>query len=242
MSTPAAAAGREAHLDGPTAATSEPQLRFALAMNGGVSLAVWIGGVCDELLRLCVAGRKVTEEGSLYATAPTGEQSAGWGVYETVCWAAGLRPRVDVLAGASAGGLNGVILALGLIYDKEDLRELRDLWLEAGSFSDLLRDPLEPAPQSLMRGDEHFLVKIEEAIRRLTTGDPRPAEQVPIDLTLTATSLGGRTKSHPNDFGDAIVEKEHAVNLKFRHTAGGRISRHRYRSAARPTPRPLIEW
>jgi hypothetical protein len=32
------------------------EVRFALALNGGVSLAVWIGGLSDELRRLTNAG------------------------------------------------------------------------------------------------------------------------------------------------------------------------------------------
>jgi hypothetical protein len=31
------------------------ELRLALGMRGGVSLAVWIGGACDEINRLCRA-------------------------------------------------------------------------------------------------------------------------------------------------------------------------------------------
>ena len=85
----------------PTPAPVDREIRFALAMNGGVSLAVWIGGVSDEVLRLCVAG--VASDGfGLDAAAP----DPSWSVYQQLCWAAGARVRVDVMSGASAGGMN----------------------------------------------------------------------------------------------------------------------------------------
>ncbi len=198
----------------PLVQSDDAQIRFALAMNGGVSLAVWIGGVCDEVLRLCNAGASLAARRS----AGTDPQPApGWSVYELACWAAELRPRVDVLSGASAGGMNGVFLSLALLHGHADLHELRDLWLDAGSFSDLLREPLDADAPSLMRGDEYFLPKLQDAIRALATGPVRGADAVPIDLTLTVTSMDGRERSIDNDFGEPIHERHHAMTLRFRH-------------------------
>jgi hypothetical protein len=61
------------------------EVRLALVMNGGVSLAVWMGGVTQEINRL-VRGESVYGEIQSLLL-----QSA----------------RVDVISGASAGGLNG---------------------------------------------------------------------------------------------------------------------------------------
>lgn len=203
----------------PTADEPAPdELRFALAMNGGVSLAVWIGGVCDEVLQLCVAGRRMAGDGRLFVDTP----DATWSVYEQLCWAARQQPRVDVLTGASAGGMNGVFLALALIYGKEDLHDLRELWIDAGGFGNLLRNPLDTQAPSLLRGDEYFLVKLQEAIRQIADGDPAPAHDVPIDLVLTATSMTGEVKRFSNDLGDDIVEREHRATLRFRHRTGER--------------------
>ena len=48
----------------PVSVSQFTQLRLAIVLNGGVSLAVWIGGVCDELLRLVVAGRALRASAS----------------------------------------------------------------------------------------------------------------------------------------------------------------------------------
>ncbi|MBA3288258.1 MAG: patatin-like protein [Acidimicrobiia bacterium] len=198
-------------------ANAPRELRFALAMNGGVSLAVWIGGVCDELLRLCVAGEAMAADGRL-----DGPADKGWSVYEQLCWAARAQPKVDVLTGASAGGMNGVFLALALVYGAPDLTGLRALWIDAGDFGELLRNPLDPHAPSLLRGDEYFLVKLQEAIGHLATGPPRRAAVAPIDLTLTATAMTGVDTVHSNTYGDPIHEREHAMRLRFVHRVGDR--------------------
>ncbi len=184
-----------------------PEIRFALAMNGGVSLAVWIGGVCDELLRLCTA------DVDLDAPAP----SAAWSPYQLVTWAARLQPRVDVMAGASAGGLNGVFLALALVYGHSDLSDLRELWITSGSFKQLLRDPLDQAPPSLLRGDDYFLPELEQAVDRLINRTPQSPYQVPIDLMLTVTSMSGIPMTYANTFGGTVTERKHDLLLRFRH-------------------------
>jgi predicted acylesterase/phospholipase RssA len=179
-------------------------------MRGGVSLAVWIGGVCNELLRLVREGEDLTQE-DLERDAP----DPAWPAYRMLCWAAGVRPRVDVMAGASAGGMNGVFLALGLLYGHEDLALLRSLWIESGSFQNLLRDPLDSRPPSLLQGDEYFLPQLEDAIRVLCSG-PRDCSDLPIDLQLTVTSMQGEPVDRYDDRGTRLQELKHDHVLRFR--------------------------
>ena len=96
------------------------ELRFAVVMNGGVSLAVWMGGVTHELNRLRT---RIGPYGKLLDHL---EQS----------------PVVDVIAGTSAGGLNGVFLATAIAHECP-LDPLRKMWLEMGSFKELFRSPFE---------------------------------------------------------------------------------------------------
>ena len=207
-----------AHDEETTPRDPDPEIRFALAMNGGVSLAVWIGGVCDELLRLVRAGETV----DLDLEDPADD----WDVYQLVVWAADLKPGVDVMAGASAGGLNAIFLALGLLYGHANLTALRDLWIGSASFDELLRDPLDAAPPSLLRGDDYFLTELESALMRLMPHDRQPAsDALPIDAMLTVTSMEGRTSTFPNDFGDPILERKHDMLVRLRHPgADGRRS------------------
>ena len=58
------------------------ELRIALVMNGGVSLAVWMGGVSNEIFRL------VTQQHPVYRALSDMTHT---------------RARVDVISGTSAG-------------------------------------------------------------------------------------------------------------------------------------------
>jgi len=114
------------------------EIRFGVVMNGGVSLAVWMGGVALELDRLVKAG-------------------GGSGPYADLLRLTGCTARVDVVSGTSAGGVNGAALALAQVNRFADLASLRDVWVEQGRIEALLRQPFRGAPSSLLKGDDHFL-------------------------------------------------------------------------------------
>src|SRR5689334_11833782 len=101
-----------------TSATATPaqapveEIRLAVVLNGGVSLAVWMGGVVQELNRL------------------TWSESEPGGAYATVLDAVESTARADVIAGTSAGGINGAALALGQVNRTAQLTRLRGLWVE----------------------------------------------------------------------------------------------------------------
>ena len=88
------------------------EIRLAVVLNGGVSLAVWMGGVVQELNRLTWAS----------AVDP----------YATLLGAVDSAARADVIAGTSAGGINGAALALGQVNSAANLSQLRGLWVEQG--------------------------------------------------------------------------------------------------------------
>lgn len=78
----------------------EQEIRFALVMNGGVSLAVWIAGVSHEIDLI----RRASTAGTPGARQHDSEVYALW--QDLMQPASGLRRQlvVDVLAGTSAGG------------------------------------------------------------------------------------------------------------------------------------------
>lgn len=169
------------------------ELRLALALNGGISLAVWMGSVVDELLRF------------VRRAGPYGKALAG------------VTPRIDVMAGASAGGLNGVFLALGLVYQHGNLELLRDLWVDTGSFEKLFRSPYDKRPVSLLKGDEYFLVELQKALMTLVErGTAAENNTVPIDLRLAVTSLTGEPRAFADDYGGVMADRHHDVELHFR--------------------------
>ncbi|MFD4675870.1 patatin-like protein [Lentzea sp. NPDC058450] len=171
------------------------EVRFAVVLNGGVSLAVWMGGVVLELDRL-------TRPGS---------------VYQPLLDLVGCTARADVIAGTSAGGINGAALALSQVNKKADLSRLRDLWAEQGRMEQLLRTPFRGQPASLLKGDEFFLPRLQEALARLTTDfEPTEADERPIDLRITTTLLGGVPTITYDDLGQPLTQSVHQGSFSFR--------------------------
>src|SRR5437763_3394714 len=90
------------------------ELRLALVCYGGVSLAVYMHGVTKELHKLVQASRRFDRDGDLDGKNPFGEDDSAAAYYEALREIAGTGRRlsvsIDVIAGTSAGGINGVVL------------------------------------------------------------------------------------------------------------------------------------
>jgi hypothetical protein len=134
--------GQRKQTQPPPARSSDPVLqdiRLAVVLNGGVSLAIWISGVTHELNGLVQASRR---RGTAMPTKDP---------YADLLGVLKANARIDVIAGTSAGGINGGFLSLGLVRGC-DLSGLRTLWQEQGDLGTLLRSPREENPPSLLRG------------------------------------------------------------------------------------------
>jgi patatin-related protein len=128
----------------------EKELRIALVCFGGVSLAVYMHGVSKEVLKLVRASR------ALHAIADRNARSRS-GFFDAYDWTDSeydtepiyfellreigrtieLRVIVDIIAGASAGGINGTMLARGISHDLR-MGKLRELWLDNADVAELL--------------------------------------------------------------------------------------------------------
>jgi len=150
------------------------EIRMAVVLNGGVSLAVWMGGVVQELNRLTWADPSATQVRCGYASALNAVRSTA---------------RADVIAGTSAGGINGAALALGQVNAVAQPARLRDLWVEQGDIDALLRRPFRGQPTSLLQGDEFFLQQLEIAMAALSSTFTPTGR--PVDLTLATTLIDG---------------------------------------------------
>lgn len=194
--------------DDPTEPPTRPELRLAVAMNGGVSLAVWISGVCNEFVRVI----RETEHVDLGTPIEPDDSP-----YVVAAKCSGLLPRVDVLAGASAGGLNAVFLALGLLHGHRDLRSVRDLWIDLADFDRLFRSPFDDATRSLMKGEEFFLPEIEQLILDLMTVGPADDQSSDLEVLLTVTSLAPLTTKLATDNDTTVNDPRHDAIVRFRH-------------------------
>ena len=173
------------------------ELRIAVVMTGGVSLAIWMGGVAmeiDQLVRARTAGKRTVEQD----------------VYAELLDLAGYTPRVDVVSGTSAGGVNGALLAAAVARGKS-LTGLRDLWVDVASFDALLRSPYPKDAPSLMQGDEYFTKHLKAAFSDLLGDHAVTAGGAthPVELLVTTTLLNGEDSRLVDDFGTVIPDVRH---------------------------------
>ncbi len=176
-------------------------IRFGVILNGGVSLAVWMGGGVLELDRLTKAAAGAADADPVYAALLT------------LC---GCTARADVIAGTSAGGINGAALALSQVNRSAKLAMLRDIWSDQGRIESLLRQPFRGSPSSLLRGDEFFLPALNDALGRLASpADVRPAEEAPVDLTITTTVLRGNQTVAVDSMGQRLPQALHAGRFRW---------------------------
>ncbi|HZO62126.1 MAG TPA: patatin-like protein, partial [Gaiellaceae bacterium] len=193
-------------------AETTEEVRLAMGWNGGVSLAVWMGGVAVELDQ---ARRTVPRGGR---DAAPGSTAA---LYQALADAFDRRLVIDILAGASAGGLNGALLA-GVITHRRalDVDALRGRWLEIGDFGRLLAPADEKQPTSVMQG-ARFLDELETTFVALlgTRDPPRPdvADQpLPVLLDVQVTDVVGRERRFVDEWGLTFRALEHRAPVQFR--------------------------
>jgi patatin-related protein len=127
-------------------ASSTPQsgdvreLRLAVVLYGGSSLAIYMHGTTKELQRL-VKASALADRG---VPATTASERVYVELLAEVVRRDPARVRtrvvVDVVAGTSAGGINGVYLSKAIAHNRSQ-DSLRDLWLERGDIKVLLRGP-----------------------------------------------------------------------------------------------------
>jgi patatin-related protein len=224
------------------------ELRLAVVCYGGVSLAIYMHGQTKEINRLVRASRLLDL---------AGPEARGWGsegVYvELLRELAAAHPErvrtrvvVDTVAGTSAGGINGVYLAKAVAHNRSQ-DALRNLWLERGDMSILVRGPKRlpwwlraAAPlvrvrtQAPLHGDLMSLW-IYEALEDMdaqarAAGEPETLmpEQQLLQLFVTMTDFNGYAREvvlmdpepDPENPPQPIPDRRHRHVLEFRHDGG----------------------
>ncbi|MEV4731390.1 patatin-like protein [Saccharopolyspora sp. NPDC049426] len=180
------------------------ELRLALAMRGGASMAVWIGGAVAEINEL-----RESLDG-------TGDSEHPWAALARL---AGYRSvSVDVLAGASAGGLNAALMSATLVYGMP-FERMRRTWIRLADLEAMAR-PVpkfwQRGPASLLEGDDYFRAELARVIR----DNAPPAEQQPgrrADMLLTATLLDPLVEPHHDARIGPMPLERRAARLTFHH-------------------------
>lgn len=201
-------AGLLAHVDSDNARFPLEEIRFGVILNGGASLAVWMGGTVVELDRLTKAGHRAT---------PVTEQRGAAKVYAALLALAGSTARADVITGTSAGGINGAALALAQVNPDAPLGMLRDIWVDQGRIESLMRQPFRGAPTSLLQGDEFFLPQLNNALSMLAKPSDtwREPALAPIDLSITTTVLNGNQRLTVDSMGQWLPQTIHGARFHW---------------------------
>ena len=207
------------------------EVRFAVVMYGGVSLAIYINGVSQELLHLVKStsdrspNAEVTGSEKVYRELSRmladDDSSNGDSTGET--GAAPVRFIVDIVSGTSAGGINGVFLAKALA-NEQTIKSLEGLWIQQGEIQLLINDgkslesPLELSdpPNSLLNSQRMYL-ELLKALDGMDDKNPaaeRSALVDELDLFVTSTDIRGVTL--PIRLADRVVcERRHRNVLHF---------------------------
>jgi patatin-related protein len=128
----------------------EKELRIALVCFGGVSLAIYMHGISKEILKLvrasaklhAIADRSWRGKATFFDFAEADDpehdtEEVYFELLREIGRDVELRVVVDIIAGASAGGINGAMLARALSHDLP-MDGLRKLWLDNADVTVLL--------------------------------------------------------------------------------------------------------
>lgn len=151
-------------------------------------------------------------------------------VYNALCTAFGRQLVLDILTGASAGGVNGALLGAAMSARRRLHPEfVRRKWLELGDLSRLLQETTEEAPRSLMQGDLFHEDLLEAFGAVLGTGgeeSDRKAGVLPTvqsgleplvaKLDVTMTDVIGTEQVFRDEWDGDLVANEHRARFKFR--------------------------
>lgn len=217
------------------------EIRFATVFFGGVSLAIYMNGVAQELFRMVRstadldvekldAVEKIYRELGqiLYLGREVGKEAPAPQENDPV------RTRfvVDILSGTSAGGINAVALAKALALRLPSISALTKTWLEDADLDTLLNDkssdlrtyPNPSGRTASLLNSERMYATIHKTLADMNAGVPSADGHAgfadEIDLFVTATDLNGLWT--PLRLADKTInERMHKTAFRFRYSDFG---------------------
>jgi patatin-related protein len=200
------------------------EVRLAATMTGGVSLAIWMAGVAREINLLTQASQWRRVGGDLPADStlkPHAEQSLK--LYRKLIDLLDIVVDVDILSGTSAGGINAALLASSRVTGS-DLGGLRNIWLDIGALTELIRNPTDKVVPSLLYGDRRMFSELNKQIPDLKPG-PFPPTKYPeqlgrpsTTLYVTTTLINGETSQFTDSFGTRVQDVDRRGVFTFTET------------------------
>ncbi|MFC4775168.1 patatin-like protein [Paenibacillus sp. GCM10023252] len=190
------------------------EIRIALVLYGGVSLAVYMNGVSEELLHVTRARRG--------AKSDSNQNS-----YTDLLRRMNSEIVIDIIAGNSAGGINGVLLSKALATGT-DLNGVKKLWRDTADLKHLLNHE-GGASDTLLNGS--FMLRelkgcfdelSKQASQSPNLAEERKSQVHTLDLFVSASDIRGRRWAISDSKGQEIEGLTHGVmfHRKYRRAAG----------------------
>ena len=141
----------------------EKELRLALICYGGVSLAIYMHGITREIWHLLRASRSYHDG----VSPGSGSEGVYTDLMADIAQSSSIKLRVlaDIIAGSSAGGINGIFLSQAIVTG-QSLEPLTDMWLKNADVEVLL----DPDARPLSRFTKFWAAPIAWAILRRRGG------------------------------------------------------------------------
>lgn len=179
------------------------EFRLGIVLYGGVSLAVYMNGVCQEFYN-AIRGR---------------------GIYKLIKALTDSDIVVDIVSGTSAGGVNGVLLSYAIansnLEEATNFKKFAELWREQGDIQKLLRKSSPNGEKfSFLDGEGFYQEQFKKAFQEPTfpsIGDWY-SDFGELDLFITATDFKGKINQTFDNVGKVIDIKDHKAffHLKYR--------------------------
>ncbi len=169
------------------------EMRIGLAMSGGIALVLYQSGAAHEILRFVRSWDKSAE-----ADSPS---------YKTLLEHAKIRPVLDIITGASAGGINCVLLGHCLAFNKP-FSVFRNAWVET---ADVQKLRYSSDPKSLLNR-EPLIEKIRSEMKR---GTANPPADLDLYTALCRTEVHGQEMHTADALGHMISVDTRANFIDF---------------------------
>ncbi|ACK72335.1 Patatin [Gloeothece citriformis PCC 7424] len=185
------------------------EIRLGLVVYGGVSLAIYMNGVCREFYN-AIRGR---------------------GIYKLIKALTDSDIVVDIVSGTSAGGINGILLSYAIANsDQQNLADFKNfgqIWRDNGDIDQLLREPSPNKPKnnidSVLDGEGYYQDQLKNALdKSVTQINPNPDDEwysdfKELDLFVTGTDVLGKVSKTFDQTGKEIEIKDHRTVFHLRY-------------------------
>ena len=182
------------------------EFRLGLVVYGGVSLAVYMNGVCREFYN-AVRGR---------------------GVYKLIKALTDSDIVVDIISGTSAGGINGVLLSYALTNSSKDItfdfKDFSGVWRDSGDIGELLRKVNSADDvNSILDGEGYYQEQLSAAFQSVWKKQSKAPDDDwfsdfnELDLFVTGTDVLGKVSCQFDNTGKLIEVNDHHAVFILKH-------------------------